>query len=459
MNKYLPVILLFFIYLIIFITQYPVILNIWEYSFDDGTYSHAFFIPVISLYLYYLLFTSNQLVIRKTINYLAIFSLIIACALLLIFNIAQFSIGFRIAIIIVLISSISSIFETNLRVIFPTAFLIFLIPIWGLFTPYLQQLSTYVVTQIMALTYVPTFVEGNLITIPEGVFEIAGGCSGLRYLIVSLTISSLFIFLNIKKYTHGLTFLLIAIIGALLTNWIRIALLVIIGHITNMESDLMHNHNMFGWYLYIPYMVALFYYGQHLVDSNESTKETHVISTFDQKTFLPVIITFSLILLISTFSKDKIIETQNIKYTSHNCIAKGKDIVSPIIVNYSQICSYDANGINITSYEFDPHNDNSKPTFYLNNTIPQQYELLSVKHFNNWRFNIIRKGTHIFLTGYTMVSGEKYLASSKNYKKLRLINATKGISSAKLLWLSLQCKDSCQTEFLETQHSLSDFLI
>ena len=145
-------------------------------------------------------------------------------------------------------------------------------PGWGLLTAILQKVSTNAVTFLMSYSGIPTFVEGNFVTIPAGVFEIAGGCSGLRYLIVSLAISSLFSFLYIKNTKKALLFFTVAILGALITNWIRITALILIGEYTDMQSDLMTDHNVFGWYLYIPFMFLLFSCTSD--DDNQKTEAT-----------------------------------------------------------------------------------------------------------------------------------------------------------------------------------------
>jgi exosortase len=206
----------------------------------------------------------------EKLNPLCIVGAIIFAYALFTFSLAQFPFGYRVTLVLFITSIISVVFKPTVKVLFPSLFLIFLIPVWGALTSTLQNISTDAVTIIMGYTGIPTYVEGNIITIPPGVFEIAGGCSGLRYLLVSLAISSLFIFLNIKKASHGALFLCIAVLGALLTNWIRISALIIIGNYTDMESSLMADHNSFGWYLYIPFMILLFYFGQRFVTENET---------------------------------------------------------------------------------------------------------------------------------------------------------------------------------------------
>jgi exosortase len=68
----------------------------------------------------------------------------------------------------------------------PFASLYFAIPIWDQLVPLLQGLTTVVVEQALALLQVPTVVDGNQVTIPEGQFVIADACSGKRYLIAAI---------------------------------------------------------------------------------------------------------------------------------------------------------------------------------------------------------------------------------------------------------------------------------
>ncbi|MFQ3194227.1 MAG: exosortase A, partial [Colwellia sp.] len=254
----------------------PVLLTLWRHGFDDGTYSHAYLIPFISLYLYYQLSRNGTLQFKETWSVVPTILLLLSCGLLFITSNAQISVGYWGALLAVFITSITMLFRFNYYIVFPAAFLIFIFPFWGVLVPLLQNVSTAAVTYLMKFTGVPTYVEGNLITIPAGVFEIAGGCSGLRYMIVSLAIGSLFVFLNIRDTKRAILFLLMTITGALLTNWIRITALILIGEYTNMESSLMEDHNTFGWYLYVPFMIFLFWWGNKLsdIDLMASTSNT-----------------------------------------------------------------------------------------------------------------------------------------------------------------------------------------
>ncbi|WP_372621763.1 hypothetical protein, partial [Alteromonas stellipolaris] len=49
--------------------NYPVMKTLWDNGFDDGTYSHAYLIPAIILYLIYTAAEQEKLIFRAKINY------------------------------------------------------------------------------------------------------------------------------------------------------------------------------------------------------------------------------------------------------------------------------------------------------------------------------------------------------------------------------------------------------
>jgi exosortase A len=432
------------------------VLNIWQYSFDDGTYSHAYLIPFISMYLYFTLWEDNELVFRDKINVIAVTTLLLCSYLLYVFTIAQFSTGYRIGLILVMASSIAVIFKCSFKVLFPALFLIFLVPVWGSLTITLQGISTLAVTQLMGITGIPVFVEGNLITIPEGVFEIAGGCSGLRYLIVSLAISSLYIFLNIKNYKHASMFLFFAVFGALLTNWIRITLLILVGHYTNMESELMQDHNMFGWYIYIPYMIALFYFGQKLVPNKKEDIQNNVYSSNTNAyiTSYPSI-SFCFIILIvgSTYSKDILINAMQEPMTK-DCITPSPGSPQPLIHNFLTSCTSDTSSGQVTNFYFDATNLNNKADFYLNSFHPKGWELFYQEALKTEQISAMRTNNKAYLVTYSFVSENNQTGSPSSHKKTKLINAFKLKSSSLFKWQTRLCVDNCKLELATYKETL-----
>ena len=441
---------LILIFVLFSIFNIPVIQTIWENSFDDGTYSHAYLIPVISMYLYYHLSKTGQLIYRDTPSLLPIALLCFSALLFFIMVSAQINLGYWAATMAILLSGTLVIYRASWQVIFPTLFLVFLMPGWGLLTVILQNVSVASVTFLMSLSGIPTYVEGNFVTIPAGVFEIADGCSGLRYLIVSLAISSLFNFLYIKNTRKALLFFGVSILGALLTNWIRITALILIGEYTNMESDLMTDHNMFGWYLYVPFMFLLFMWGNKLADNDQlSVQENiHNNSTLPKNTFPATanIIIFSLVVVISsTLLKSLLI--QNIKTNTE--ISKTTEI-QPLIAKFTyveeSILQLGMFKSHYLKYFFNGKLDNGKPTDFGNNFIPHGWREINKEVAGDWQYITIAQRNKTALIRVSFEIDMKKLASSGAFKKQRILAGLMGVSATFLHWQYTDCSKKCKEE-------------
>ena len=55
-RSFIPLISIILITVLVALFNAPIMATLWRYSLDDGTYSHAYLIPFIVLYLYYTLF-------------------------------------------------------------------------------------------------------------------------------------------------------------------------------------------------------------------------------------------------------------------------------------------------------------------------------------------------------------------------------------------------------------------
>lgn len=422
----------------------PILVTLWRHGFDDGTYSHAFLIPFISLYLYYELAQNGKLQFREKFSVIPTIFLVLSCYLLFITSNAQISIGYWGSLLAVFITSVTMLYRFNWYVIFPAAFLVFIFPFWGALAQPLQSLSVVAVSYMMSFTGVPVFVEATYVSVPAGVFEIAGGCSGLRYLIVSLAISSLFIFLNISKAKNALLFILVAILGALLTNWIRITVLVLIGQYTNMESSLMTDHNLFGWYLYIPFMALLFVWGNTLADRDLiNVKSTQYSAFINNQSKITLWLLFFIPLSLSSTSI-KLYFLENHEMNSN--VSQATNLV-PEIHHFSSlkvISNADLTAPFIHHiYKFDGRDLDGKPTFFENKLIPKGWRSSKPTFINNWLKQTITNGKKqaVLFTHYE-IDGE-ITADRKKFKIKRLIKAAFGITKTEFHWSIFICKTTC----------------
>ena len=136
------------------------------------------------------------------------------------------------------------------QLVFPVGYLYFAMPFWSDGNFILQTLSARMTGALMGLAGVPALMQGNLIRLPGGTIQIAGGCSGLHAFIVGLALATLYgkLFeLPWRRRWSG-----IVLMGALavIVNWVRIFIVVVAAYATNMHSSLVHNHYWLGWWLF-----------------------------------------------------------------------------------------------------------------------------------------------------------------------------------------------------------------
>ena len=139
----------------------------------------------------------------------------------------------------------------------PVAFLLLVVPIWDLANPALQWATTNAVHLLLNLAGIPAYVQGNMVHLVAGTFEVEGGCSGLHFFLVSIALGTLYGELGRDTWRMRALLLGLAILFALLTNWLRVFIIVVAGHLTNMQHYLIREeHYSFGWMVFAVLMVV-----------------------------------------------------------------------------------------------------------------------------------------------------------------------------------------------------------
>ncbi|SFR58473.1 exosortase K [Marinobacter daqiaonensis] len=129
------------------------------------------------------------------------------------------------------------------------------LPIWSDLVPFLVDLATFVVSNLVAMMGITALIEGPNITLPYGRLVIADGCSGIRYFAISILLAMIMSILNDFRWKGWLAAIAIGMAIALVVNWVRITALVVIAYQSNMESDLVTDHETFGWLVYLAFLV------------------------------------------------------------------------------------------------------------------------------------------------------------------------------------------------------------
>ncbi|WP_221074898.1 exosortase [Agarivorans aestuarii] len=422
---------------------WPVVLDIWRYSFDDGTYSHAFLIPIVALYVLY--DCRQQLQFRQGAS-LWLVLLIASLAIELLLYLSQISLPVRALLPFVLLFSLLSVFKHHKSLYIYALVLLFATPIWGILSPPLQSLSTNVVEMVMAYTHVPTYFEGNVVSIPSGQFEIANGCSGLRYFITSLFLCLLYIYFNIRSVKNAAMFFVICMLGALIVNWVRIITIILIGHETQMQSEIIYDHNNLGWYLYIPYLLLAFFVGGKL------SSELMVQAKVDQADGPPLRGLVFVILALLIFSPSLIdwpvwdankLNTEDIKATTsyHPALQVAQyQSVEQQSLSVNQI------ELNYWVFLFSGLGLDNKASFYLNEVVPENLRIDHSETEQAINFVYFRSAANRpALLAYSYASDSGLQPLRTHLKRQKLSNIMNGNRSTAILAYSAQCpRESCK---------------
>ena len=144
------------------------------------------------------------------------------------------------------------------------AFLVALLamPFWGGFVVPLQYITVAANTLLLSLTGLEAEISGTYIKIPAGVFEVARGCSGANYFESGVVISVIYSLFFLKHWRARGVAVLVGALVAAVSNWLRVFGLILIGHVTEMQSPLIKNHNGYGWVVFAAVILLYFLFAR-----------------------------------------------------------------------------------------------------------------------------------------------------------------------------------------------------
>ncbi len=154
---------------------------------------------------------------------------------------------------------------------FPIFYLVFCIPFGEELIPFLQEITADIAVFALHLSNIPVYREGLYLTIPNGLFEVAEACSGIRFLISSIALGTLFAYLSFSKWWKIVLFVIFSFIFPIIANGIRAYGIVLIGYLSDMEYATGADHLVYGWVFFALVIGFIFYIADKFAD-NPATK-------------------------------------------------------------------------------------------------------------------------------------------------------------------------------------------
>ena len=149
------------------------------------------------------------------------------------------------------------------RSLVPVGLMYSAIPIWHVTVPALQSMTIAVVSALLRVVGIPAYVTGDFVHIRSGVFHVEDGCAGLHYFIVAATIAVLFGELREDRLRTRVYLFGLAIGLALVSNWLRVFIIIVAGDLTDMQHYLVRvDHSTFGWVVFGFAMIAFLLLGR-----------------------------------------------------------------------------------------------------------------------------------------------------------------------------------------------------
>jgi exosortase A len=130
---------------------------------------------------------------------------------------------------------------------FPLGFLFFAVPFGEALVPVLIDWTADFTVAALRAVGVPVFREGNDLTVPSGRWSVVEACSGVRYLLASLMIGTLYAWVMYRSPRRRALFMLAALLVPIVANWLRAFLIVLLGHLSDNRLAAGVDHLIYGW--------------------------------------------------------------------------------------------------------------------------------------------------------------------------------------------------------------------
>lgn len=250
--------------------------DIWLIS---ATFTHGFLVPPIVAWLVWRRrATLSRIPLVPSPS--ALVPIAAACLLWLVGEVAEVNAAMHFALVAIIVLLVPALFGWALarELAFPLLFLFFAVPFGDFTVPYLQQWTADVTVAALRATGIPVYRDGMQFIIPSGTWSVIEACSGVRYLIASVMVGTLFAYLNYQRTAKRVAFMAASIVVPIFANWIRAYTIVMIGHVTGSPMILGFEHTTYGWWLFGLIVALMFAAGARWADPEPAVQAHHATS-------------------------------------------------------------------------------------------------------------------------------------------------------------------------------------
>ncbi|HVJ52755.1 MAG TPA: exosortase A [Aliidongia sp.] len=151
-------------------------------------------------------------------------------------------------------------------VLFPALFLFFLIPSGEYLIGPLQRFTTDFIAIGLDLAGIPAYIEGTVIELGNGTFQVAEACAGLRFLIATIVVGVLFAHLYFTRPVKIILFMIACFWVPVIANGFRALGIVLLAHATDNRVAAGADHIIYGWGFSVVILFVLLFVGARFAD-------------------------------------------------------------------------------------------------------------------------------------------------------------------------------------------------
>lgn len=144
--------------------------------------------------------------------------------------------------------------------IIPTLLIGMALPLTYLAIPLLQKMTVITNTFLIKQAEWTVFIEGAHVQLTTGTIWIKDGCSGHKYFTTAITLALIMIGLDRYRKPQSLAIFGIALALSLVSNWIRVFIVIMVAYRSSVNHPLVLDHDNFGWLVFGIAMIPLFLY-------------------------------------------------------------------------------------------------------------------------------------------------------------------------------------------------------
>ncbi|WP_298941159.1 exosortase C-terminal domain/associated protein EpsI [uncultured Psychromonas sp.] len=470
---------LFIVSLILLATvNVSVLLSIFDEWNSDGPYSHGFLGIIVVCYVFYLQ--------RKHLTTITLskrqygFGLCCLIASLLIALVAQLSSIQQLQQLAFFSSMLSLIFcfygwSVVKSFFVPLLMLLLILPVWNVLQFPLRELSTQAGQWGPELIGIAVDRDHFRLSTVGGMFDVEPACSGLGFFMVSALLAFCVGYFNKLSTKKTLWFLFICLVIAIIANWLRIIIIIVVGTYTEMNHFIVHDHLTFGWIVFAVCLLPLIYIARTYFDdsqkesnlnnvahSNVNQKKETVDTSLQVKQVnkLQIITTLSILVLFigasywipSRYDENYALTVPNVK--NYEMVSSDKNY-SPNWKPYSQGATQErffyytkeALGFQVYLADYIKQEQASEMIYVENYLFNKQFwdrvedkklALIKSKNLQETDFLLLKKSSHRYrmIASWYVING--VLTSDKKIAKLTEVkSALKGQPGATLVAVSL----------------------